>query len=74
VKNRRKNGDHYWVVANATPLLEGGKVRGHMSVRTRPTREQVAFAEAAYRRFPRGPRQGLAIHEGGVVQQRLLAC
>ena len=21
VKNRRKNGDHYWVVANATPVL-----------------------------------------------------
>jgi PAS domain S-box-containing protein len=24
VKNRRKNGDHYWVLANATPLLENG--------------------------------------------------
>jgi aerotaxis receptor len=36
VKNRRKNGDHYWVVANATPLLEGGKVTGYLSVRTRP--------------------------------------
>lgn len=23
VKNRRKNGDHYWVVANATPVREG---------------------------------------------------
>lgn len=22
VKNRCKNGDHYWVLANATPLLE----------------------------------------------------
>jgi len=21
VKNRRKNGDHYWVVANATPIF-----------------------------------------------------
>jgi aerotaxis receptor len=48
VKNRRKNGDHYWVVANVTPLLEGGRVTGYMSVRTRASREQVAAAEALY--------------------------
>ncbi|MDA8328219.1 MAG: PAS domain-containing protein, partial [Betaproteobacteria bacterium] len=24
VKNRRKNGDHYWVLANATPVNEQG--------------------------------------------------
>ena len=28
VKNRRKNGDHYWVMANATPVLESGQVVG----------------------------------------------
>ncbi len=48
VKNRRKNGDHYWVVANVTPVLEHGEVTGYMSVRTRVTREQVAAAEALY--------------------------
>jgi aerotaxis receptor len=25
VKNRRKNGDHYWVQANVTPVMEAGK-------------------------------------------------
>ncbi len=30
VKNRRKNGDHYWVRANVTPIMEGGKPRGYM--------------------------------------------
>ena len=69
VKNRRKNGDHYWVVANATPLLERGAVTGYMSVRTRPTREQVAEAEAVYRRFQAGRAEGLAIEEGRVVQR-----
>src|SRR3990167_3012748 len=29
VKNRRKNGDHYWVVANATPVREGDSVVGY---------------------------------------------
>ena len=28
VKNRRKNGDHYWVVANATPVVENGRAVG----------------------------------------------
>ncbi|TXD80238.1 PAS domain-containing protein, partial [Mitsuaria sp. TWR114] len=25
VKNRRKDGDHYWVMANVTPLLRDGQ-------------------------------------------------
>ncbi len=68
VKNRRKNGDHYWVVANATPILQGGQAVGYMSVRTRPTREQVAAAESAYRLFTEGRAAGLAIREGHVVR------
>ncbi len=48
VKNRRKNGDHYWVVANVTPIQSDGHVSGYMSVRTRPTRAQVEAAEALY--------------------------
>ena len=45
---RREEGDHYWVVANVTPVLEDGQISGYMSVRTRVTREQVAAAEALY--------------------------
>ncbi|CAN8140138.1 aerotaxis sensor receptor, flavoprotein (fragment) [uncultured Thiomicrorhabdus sp.] len=33
VKNRCKNGDHYWVRANATPIFENGKVVSYMSFR-----------------------------------------
>ena len=33
VKNRRKNGDHYWVRANATPMLDGDTITGYLSVR-----------------------------------------
>ena len=68
VKNRCKNGDHYWVVANATPVLENGVVTGYMSVRTRPTREQVAAAESAYRAFREGTAKGLGIRDGVVVK------
>ena len=41
VKNRCKNGDHYWVQANVTPLVRDGKPVGYMSVRTRPGRTEV---------------------------------
>src|SRR3990167_995230 len=47
VKNRRKNGDHYWVMANATPIVQNGQPVGYMSVRTKPTREQIESAETA---------------------------
>jgi len=51
VKNRRKTGEHYWVMANATPVLENGQPVGYMSVRTKPTREEVEQAEALYARM-----------------------
>ncbi|MCQ9376448.1 PAS domain S-box protein, partial [Methyloversatilis sp. XJ19-13] len=68
VKNRCKNGDHYWVVANASPLLENGSVTGYISVRTGASREQIAAAEGAYRAFREGRAQGLAIRDGVVVK------
>jgi len=51
VKNRRKNGDHYWVVANATPMRKGHGIVGYLSVRTAPTAAQVQAAEALYARM-----------------------
>jgi methyl-accepting chemotaxis protein len=67
VKNRRKNGDYYWVLANATPILEGGTVTGYMSVRTKPSREQVQAAAALYKRFRENDAAGLKILEGAAV-------
>ncbi len=54
VKNRRKNGDHYWVEANVTPIKAQGQLIGYQSVRRKPTREQVAAAEALYQAIRAG--------------------
>ncbi|MGE8499633.1 MAG: methyl-accepting chemotaxis protein [Pseudomonas sp.] len=54
VKNRCKNGDHYWVNAYVTPMLENGQVVGYESVRVKPTTEQVRRAEALYQRINTG--------------------
>jgi aerotaxis receptor len=48
VKNRRKNGSYYWVLANVTPVIENGKTTGYMSVRTKPNRAQVELATKLY--------------------------
>ncbi|ELX08814.1 methyl-accepting chemotaxis protein I [Janthinobacterium sp. HH01] len=66
VKNRCKNGDHYWVEANAAPYLEDGHVVGYTSIRVKPSRAQVAAAEQAYRAIKNGDRR-LIIREGGAM-------
>jgi len=48
VKNRCKNGDHYWVNAYVTPVTENGKVTGYESVRTCPDRKDVERADKLY--------------------------
>ena len=58
VKNRRKNGDHYWVKAAVTPAPGGG----FMSVRTKPARDEVQAAEALYQRLREHP--GLRLKGG----------
>ncbi|WP_066272428.1 methyl-accepting chemotaxis protein [Hydrogenophaga palleronii] len=75
VKNRRKNGDHYWVKANATPMVENGQPVGYMSVRTRPTRDEVQQAEALYARMRAETERGhttLALHRGHLVRHGLI--
>ncbi|ASP40280.1 hypothetical protein CHH28_17060 [Bacterioplanes sanyensis] len=54
VKNRCKNGDHYWVNAHVTPIYEDGKICGYESVRVKPTAGQVSRAEAVYARLNAG--------------------
>ncbi len=73
VKNRRKNGDYYWVLANVTPIRENGQVVGYMSVRTKPSQAQVEAASQIYRQFREGKAKGIAIRHGEAVRTGLLA-
>ncbi len=54
VKNRCKNGDHYWVEANVTPIMQGREITGYVSVRTKPEAVKVAAAEKLYRSLKNG--------------------
>ncbi|HEU4842823.1 MAG TPA: HAMP domain-containing protein [Burkholderiaceae bacterium] len=73
VKNRCKNGDYYWVLANMTPVIEQGRPVGYMSVRTKPSRQQVAEADALYRQFKAGNPQRLRFVNGRAVSTGVLA-
>jgi len=44
VKNRCKNGDHYWVEAVVSPVKENGTVSGYISVRKKASRAQIEGA------------------------------
>ncbi len=48
VKNRCKNGNHYWVDALVVPVFKDNQQVGYMSVRTEPSRQQIEDAEALY--------------------------
>jgi len=67
VKNRRKDGGHYWVRANAAPLADGS---GYMSVRIPATREEVAEAETLYERMRKDA--SIALNEGVVHRRSLI--
>ena len=64
VKNRCKNGDHYWVEAHITPIRQNGQTSGFLSVRRQPSREQITAAEAHYKAM----REGRAsLRRGGLL-------
>lgn len=48
VKNRCKNGDHYYVSAFATPIIKNGKIFEIQSVRTKPDEDTVERADKLY--------------------------
>ncbi|MHB1086081.1 MAG: methyl-accepting chemotaxis protein [Thiobacillus sp.] len=68
VKNRCRNGDHYWVTVNAAPMIENRKVVGYASILMKPTRDLVQAAESAYRSIKAGDKT-FEIREGSAVRR-----
>ena len=75
VKNRRKNGDYYWVRANATPVRDGERIVGYLSVRTKPGEAEVQAFERLYATMREEAAAGRRIHvlRRGVVRRNDLA-
>ncbi|MEN4921739.1 methyl-accepting chemotaxis protein [Achromobacter spanius] len=66
VKNRRKDGGFYWVLANVTPIVERGETVCYASVRVKPTPAQIEAAEHAYAQLSDGAARGIRLSGGQV--------
>jgi aerotaxis receptor len=73
VKNRRADGDCYWVKTNVTPMQKDGDLVGYISVRTQPQREEIDAAATLYQRLQSGQAKGLRFHKGLIVRSGWLA-
>ncbi len=73
IKNRAKDGSHYWVHANVTPVTENGVRVGYVWVRTKPDRGRVARADAIYARMRAGRAADLLLQSGSIQSNRRLA-
>ena len=71
VKNRRKNGDHYWVRANAIPIIRNDRAKGYMSVRTQPERKEVEAAQKLYEAMNDKSDAAPELHKGIVSKKGL---
>ncbi len=64
IKNRRKNGDYYWVRANAVPIVRQNQTVGFMSIRTKASRQEINQAQELYTRMNAGNMRGHRFYRG----------
>lgn len=73
IKNRCKNGDHYWVNAFVSPIVRDNNVAEYQSVRTRATPEEITRAEALYRKLGTQTKLPASLQKSGwSLQNKLL--
>jgi len=71
VKNRCKNGNHYWVNAYVSPIIRDGKIVEYQSVRRKPDRKMVGRAEKLYTQLNEGKSPGVLKDGMGMVARLL---
>ncbi len=71
IKNRRKNGDHYWLRLNLAPIFHEGRYMGSLMVHSKPSAEEVRAIEPLYRRMLEGSQKNLRLRHGRVYRANL---
>lgn len=69
VKDRRKDGGHYWTLLHVAPHRHAGVVVGYRSLRLPATREEIAASQTLYDRLRAGREPSLALREGHLVRK-----
>jgi len=73
VKNRRHNGDHYWVRANVTPVYQNDTLTGYISVRNIPPRAEIEASENLYERVRNNQVTRYRFYKGLLVRRGLFS-
>ena len=73
VKNRRQNGDHYWVRANVTPVYQNETLTGYISVRNIPSREEITVSEKRYEKVRNNELKHHRFYKGLFVRHGLFS-
>ncbi|HEC29083.1 MAG TPA: PAS domain S-box protein [Gammaproteobacteria bacterium] len=73
VKNRAKNGDHYYVDAYVTPISKSGKSVEYQSVRIPAKKEFIDRAETLYKRIRENKPPISIWHKTGMTLRLMLA-
>ena len=73
VKNRRRNGDHYWVRANVTPVYQNETLTGYISVRNIPSREEITVSEKRYEKVRNNELKHHRFYKGLFVRHGLFS-
>ena len=69
VKNRRKNGDFYWVMAHVSPMYRDGEHIGYISVRIAPDRQDIEPTQQWYAALSSGQSSN-TLFKGTIVPKR----
>ncbi len=72
VKNRTKDGGFYWVRANVMPIWENDKCAGYMSVRNKPSVDEISNASNLYCEMNAG-RNKIKLDSGEIITPSLTA-
>ncbi|ELW1647222.1 methyl-accepting chemotaxis protein [Enterobacter oligotrophicus] len=73
VKNRRQNGDHYWVRANVTPVYQHDALTGYISVRNIPAREEIDASEKLYEKIRNNELKQYRFYKGLLVRKGIFS-
>jgi aerotaxis receptor len=72
IKNRRKNGQHYWLRLNLAPIFHDGKFMGSLMVHSKPAPGEVAAIEPLYQRMLDRANKDLNLRHGRVYRSNVI--
>ena len=72
IKNKRKNGDYYWLRLNISPLYSDGEYAGALLVHSKPEQAEISRLKPLYEEMLKQPQGRLQLWNGEPIRMNLL--